>query len=59
MNEKIKQWDEWFALVGMVEEWNVVKEQFPDDVRRQLVWAGIMELNRITIETDKKAEQSV
>ena len=45
---EIERWDHWFGLVGLSKEWAVVKEQFPDDTQRQLVWAKVMELNRIS-----------
>ena len=55
----IEHWDEWFALVGLMKDWAVVKDQFPGDVNRQLAWAQIMELNRITAETEKKKQSGV
>lgn len=43
----IEKWDTWFEAVGLTKEWNVVKEQFPNDIQKQLAWAKILELNRL------------
>ncbi len=43
----IKRWDEWFNSVGLSKKWEVIKEQFPNDVNKQLSWAIILESNRL------------
>lgn len=53
IHSEILRWDEWFGIVGLTKEWEVVKGQFPGDIPRQVRWAQIMELNRISQETDK------
>lgn len=43
----IQRWDEWFALVGLTEAWEVVKVNFEDEQQR-LNWAAMIELTRIS-----------
>lgn len=53
----IQKWDEWFALVGKSREWGVVKELFPDDLCKQIIWARIMEMNRLSDVTKSKDKE--
>ncbi len=50
---EIERWDEWFKLVGLYGEWKSIKEYYLNDEKKQLMWASIMELNRISAEMEK------
>ena len=52
---EIERWDQWFGLVGLSKEWAVVKEQFPNDNRKLITWAKVMELNRISALSETSA----
>ena len=51
--DMIDSFGKWFAIVGMAKEWDIIKEQFPDDPKRQLMWARIIEMNRISAVTKR------
>ena len=57
IEEQVAQWDQWFATVGMAKEWATIKDLFPDDPKKQLVWAGIIEMNRISAAAEKAARE--
>lgn len=50
---RIARWDDWFAAVGLLSVWNLVKLTHPNDLHLQLMWANVIELNRIQVIVDK------
>lgn len=50
----VQKWDEWFALVGLTDVWVFLKNVFADDHDRLMMWASIIELDRICTANEKR-----
>lgn len=46
-------WDEWFHLVGLDKEWQVVKETCQESEWES--WSHILEMNRLNFNQEKKS----